>query len=109
MTTPTQIVAGDEDRSPLTVRGPDWFTVAYTLSPGPDGLVTLFGGEHMLGGISGDRVTETTDENPQRVGAVQRFTAAYLRSALYPDDPSWRVACAELMGSSTPLGKVEGK
>ncbi|MDF2692348.1 MAG: hypothetical protein K0S65_731 [Labilithrix sp.] len=109
LTTPTLVVAGDEDRSPLTVRGPDWFTDAYTLSPGANWLVTLFGGEHMLGGISGDRVTETTDENPERVAAVQRLTTAYLRSALYPEDPVWHAARAELLASATPLGKVEGK
>jgi hypothetical protein len=35
----------------------------------------------MLGGISGYLVTETTDENPERVAAVQRLTCAYLQSA----------------------------
>ena len=33
MNTPTLIVAGDADRSPLTVRGPDWFYDPYYLSP----------------------------------------------------------------------------
>ena len=59
-------------------------TEAFALSPGADWLVTLFGGEHLLAGISGCLVTETTDENPGRVAAVQRLTWAYLRSALYP-------------------------
>ncbi len=53
MTTPTLVVAGDQDNSPLSPRGPDWFTDAYTLSPGSEALVTLFGAEHLLGGISG--------------------------------------------------------
>lgn len=105
MTTPTLVIAGDKDYSPLTVRGPDWFTDAYTLSPGARWLVTLFGAEHMLGGISGYLVTETTDEDTDRVAAVQQLTWAYLRSALYPEDPAWPAACTAL----NSLGKVEGK
>ncbi|NRD42892.1 alpha/beta hydrolase family protein [Corallococcus exiguus] len=109
MTTPTLVVAGDQDHSPLTVLGPEWFTDAYTLSPGPKSLLTLFGAEHMLGGISGDLVTETTDENPARVAAVQRLTWAYLHEAFYPDKRAWAVACEELMASPTPQGRVESK
>ena len=109
MTTQTLVVAGDKDDSPLTVRGADWFYDAYTLSPGANWLVTLFGGEHLLGGISGYLVTETSDENPKRVAAVQRLTWAYLRSALYPGDTSWEVARKELMESAEPQGRVDGK
>ncbi|MEO7720129.1 MAG: alpha/beta fold hydrolase [Capsulimonas sp.] len=109
MTTPTLVVAGDRDVSPLTVRGPDWFTDAYTLSPGADCLVTLFGAEHMLGGISGYHVTETTDENSARVAAVQRLTWAYLRSKLYPEDLAWPTACHALRDDPNPLGRVECK
>ncbi len=109
MDTPTLVIVGDKDVSPLTVRGWDWFTDAYTLSPGANWLVTLFGGEHLLGGISGYLVTETTDENPERVAAVQQLTWAYLRSALYPGDPAWANACAELMEQPDAIGQVEGK
>jgi dienelactone hydrolase len=107
--TPTLVVAGDADTSPLTVRGPDWFTDVYTLSPGANCLVTLFGGEHMLGGISGYLVTETTDENPERVAVVQRLTWAYLRSALYPGDPAWPAACAALQQGLQTVGWVDCK
>lgn len=109
MITPALVIAGDKDISPLTVRGWDWFTDAYTLSPGADWLVTLFGGEHLLGGISGYLVTETSDENPERVAAVQELTWAYLRSALYTADTSWAEAGQKLMSSASPLGKIEGK
>ncbi|MGI4866239.1 MAG: alpha/beta hydrolase family protein [Janthinobacterium lividum] len=109
LTRPMLVVAGDADQSPLTTRGPDWFADAYTLSPGADCLVTLFGAEHMLGGISGYLVTETTDENPARVAAVQQLTWAYLRSALYPGDPAWPAACATLQDSPEPLGRVDCK
>ncbi|MGY0039341.1 alpha/beta hydrolase family protein [Pedobacter sp. NJ-S-72] len=106
MNIPTLVVAGDNDRSPLTVLGPEWFTDAYYLSPGADALVTLFGGEHMLGGISGYLVTETKDENPDRVQAVQRLTLAYLRSALYPNDNAWIDACTWLASNPNPQGNV---
>ncbi len=89
MTTPTLVVAGDQDKSHLSVRGPDWFTDPYFLSPGPKSLLVVSGGEHSLGGIPGYDVTETTDESPERVTLVQRVTTAYLRSALIPGDLSW--------------------
>ncbi len=109
LTTPTLVVAGDQDQSLLSPRGPDWFTDAYTLSPGAQWLLTLFGAKHLLGGISGYGVTETTDENPARVAAVQQLTWAYLRSALYPEDPAWEAARTALRESPQPLGQVEGK
>ncbi len=109
MRTPTLVVAGDKDKSPLTLLGPEWFTDAFSLSPGADWLLTLFGGEHMLGGISGYLVTETTDENPERVAAVQQFTCAYIRSALYPGDQSWSAARTRLMNSIEPVGRVDNK
>ena len=109
MTTPTLVIAGDRDQSPLSVRGPDWFTDPYFLSPGGKSLLTLFGAEHSLGGISGHNVTETTDENPERVALIQQFTGAYLRSALYPEDASWLAACKTLLESPNPSGRIESK
>jgi predicted dienelactone hydrolase len=110
MTTPALVVAGDKDASPhLTVRGADWHADPYVLSPGPKSLLTLFGAEHGLGGVSGYDVAETTDENPERVAAVQRLTWAYLRTALYPEDPAWPAARAALMDAPDPLGRVESK
>jgi predicted dienelactone hydrolase len=103
MTTPTLVIAGDQDQSALSVRGPDWFTDPYFLSPGPKSLLTLFGAEHSLGGITGYAVTETTDESPERVTLIQELTVAYLRSALYPEDSSWAAA------SAGALGRIESK
>ncbi|NKZ09142.1 alpha/beta hydrolase family protein [Actinomadura latina] len=109
LTTPTLVVAGEKDQSALTVRGPDWFTDAYHLSPGATSLLSLPEAEHSLGGISGYTVTETTDESPERVALVQRLTAAFLRSALDPSDTGWTTASAELANSAAPLGRVESK
>ncbi len=110
MTAPALVVAGDQDVSRhLTVRGADWHTDPYFLSPGPKCLLTLFGAEHGLGGVSGYDVAETTDENPERVAVVQRLTWAYLRTALSPENPAWPAACAALTDSPNPLGRVECK
>ncbi|MFB4278567.1 alpha/beta hydrolase family protein [Nonomuraea sp. MTCD27] len=110
MTTPALVVAGDKDASThLTVRGPDWHADPYFLSPAPKTLLTLFGAEHGLGGVSGYDVAETTDENPQLVAAVARLTWAYLRSRLYPGDSAWQEACDELTTGPDAVGRVESK
>ncbi|MET0931753.1 MAG: chlorophyllase [Aeromicrobium sp.] len=109
LTTPTLVVAGDHDDSPLTSRGPEWMTDAYHLSPGATDLLTLFGGEHSLGGIPGYEVAETTDEDPERVAVLQRLTTAYLRSALDPSDSSWETASAALTDSDDPVGRIDQK
>ncbi len=109
MTTPTLVIAGDRDQSALSVRGPDWFTDPYFLSPGGKSLLTLFGAEHSLGGIPGYNVAETTDENSERVTLIQRLTWAYLRNALDPENSSWPAAHTALMESTNPLGRIESK
>lgn len=109
MNMPALVVAGDKDKNPNFSAHDGWRAEAYFLSPGPKCLLTIFGGEHMLGGISGYDAAETTDENPERVALVQQFTWAYLRTALYPGDSSWPVASAALMESTTPLGRIESK
>ncbi|KOG89968.1 alpha/beta hydrolase family protein [Streptomyces varsoviensis] len=110
MTTPTLVVAGDKDDSAhLTVNGPDWHADPYVLAPAPKALLTLFGGEHGLGGVSGYDVAETTDESPERVAAVQRLTSAYLRTALYPGDSARKAAWDELAAEAHPFGRIETK
>ena len=110
MTSPALVVAGDQDVSPgfFSARA-SWRADAYTLSPGPKCLLTIYGGQHILGGISGYDAAETSDENPERVAAVQRMTWAYLRSQLYPEDRAWDAAQAALANMPSPLGKVACK
>ncbi|MEU6848866.1 alpha/beta fold hydrolase [Actinacidiphila alni] len=107
--TPSLMIAGDHDQSPLTVRGPDWFTDGYRLSPGATDLLTLFGAEHGLGGIQGSNDTRTTDESPERVALVQQLTLAYMRAALGLDDDAWPAACRSLAAAADPLGKIDSK
>lgn len=107
--TPALVVVGDADVSPhLTTRGADWHADPYTLAPGPKSLLSICGGEHLLGGVSGWDVDETTDESVERVGVVQRMTWAWLWSALNEGDGAWgeaKKALKELSG----LGSVEQK
>lgn len=110
MTTQTLVVVGDRDVSPhLTVRGAEWHADAYHHSPGSKCLLTLFGAKHGLGGIAGYDAAETDDEDPDRLAVVQRMTWAYLRSALYTDDPTWSQACKALADRAPSQGRVECK
>ncbi|MDR9854706.1 alpha/beta fold hydrolase [Paenibacillus sp. VCA1] len=113
MTTPTLVIAGEQDDVPrkyqLTVRGPEWMTDPYYLSPGAESLLTLFGAEHSLGGIAGYEVKETTDENPERVALIQRVTWAYLRHALDIEHASWSAVQKMLSESANPIGRLESK
>ncbi|GAA2122500.1 alpha/beta hydrolase family protein [Glycomyces algeriensis] len=109
MTPPVLFVAGDNDDSALTTRGPDWFTDAYRLSPGGKSLLTLFGAEHSLGGVSGYDAAETTDASPERVALIRRITAAYLRSTLGLDDVAWKTSASELEEGNHPLGTVQSR
>lgn len=110
MTVPTLVVAGDSDQSALSTRGPDWFTDAFTLSPGPKALYTVFGGEHSLGGISGHAVAETSDENPEAVAAIQLLTCGYLLSALGVDPGAWSAAKDALAAAGAEkTGQVQEK
>ncbi|GIM91928.1 alpha/beta hydrolase family protein [Paractinoplanes toevensis] len=92
--TPTLVIAGDDDQSALSTRGPDWFTDVYRLSPGARSLVTVFGGRHSLGGIHAYQAADTTDESPERVDLVRRTSTAFLRTELGIDTTAWDAAIA---------------
>jgi dienelactone hydrolase len=109
MTTPSLVVAGDHDDSPLSSRGPDWFTDAYRLSHSAQHLLTLFGGEHSLGGIAGDGLAETTDENPARVALIQQLTTAYLRTALGVDPAALAAASPAAAPGAGPAGRLDSR
>ena len=110
MTTPALMTAGDRDQSPLSVRGPDWWTDAYRQSPGEKSLLTLFGAEHSQGGVHAyGGMSLTPSESPALVALVQNITTAYLRRALHSDDAAWTQAVAALHNDSSPLGRLESK
>lgn len=108
MTGTALVVAGDEDLNPnfsdrLSYR---WDTYTYS-PPGNKTLLTVFGAEHIFGGITGYDASETTDENPERVAALRALVWAYLRSQLYPGDTAWETAVAALDANAEPVAKVE--
>ncbi|MFC9875625.1 alpha/beta hydrolase family protein [Nocardia salmonicida] len=105
---PGLVIAGDDDNLPLSTRGPAWTTDPYTLSRANKSLLTVFGGQHFLGGISGERVTETTDENPDRVALIQQVTLAYLRHVAGIDRSGWTTA-QTVLTPAHPLGRLESK
>ncbi|WP_369937728.1 alpha/beta hydrolase family protein [Plantactinospora sp. BB1] len=110
MRTPALVVAGDKDLSTtFTDLGPRWRMDAYFLSPGPKSLLTVFDGEHQLGGICGYDSVLTTDENPQRVAAISRLTSAYLRTAFDRRDPAWQQARDALTTGANPIGRVDSR
>jgi hypothetical protein len=109
MATPTLVIVGDEDTTAeLSSRGAEYHADPYLLSPGPKSLLSLPGGEHMLGGVTGYDAADTTDENPERVAVIQRTSWAYLRSGLYPEDRVWSAVC-EALKELAALGSVESK
>ena len=109
MAIPALVIVGDKDTSIMTPRGAEWHEDPYRQGPGGNCLWTIAGAGHWMGGIGGLRHTETTDENPARVAAVQRVTLAYLKSALYPADPSWSAARKQLTEAPAPGDKFECK
>ena len=109
MKLPALVVAGDRDSSERFSARQDWRSDAYRKSPGPKCLLTVYGGGHMLGGISGYDAAETSDEDPQRVADVQWLTWSYLRTGLYPGDQAWDTATKALADDPHAFGKVECK
>ncbi|MEU8775475.1 chlorophyllase [Streptomyces sp. NPDC048606] len=110
MTTPTLVVTGDkDDPRHFTDMGPAWHADPYTLAPGPKSLLTLFDAEHGLGGIAGYDAAETTDESPERVAALARLTAAYLRTRLHPGDDAWRATHTALTTGPGAVGRLISK
>jgi len=85
MTTPALVVAGDKDASAhLTVLGPEWHTDPCFLSPGPKSLLALFGAEHGLGGVGGqrgrtDQVKDSRRPSGRRSPALSGMRTAAVR------------------------------
>ncbi|WP_432570829.1 alpha/beta hydrolase family protein [Kineococcus sp. SYSU DK005] len=108
MRTPALIVTGGKDDSAMSTRGPDWFTDAYHLSPAPKRLLTIADGEHTLGGIAGEAVAETSDEDPERVALVADAVAAYLLDALSGEATAWQ-ELQEKAAASSGAFSIESK
>jgi hypothetical protein len=109
MTLPTLIVNGDKDINPNFSDQDNWRADGYYLSKGPKSLLTVYGAEHIFGGISGYDALETSDESPERVAFVCESILAYLRTTLNPDDASWSELEKELNGVPGAKGRIDNK
>ncbi|GAA4682710.1 alpha/beta hydrolase family protein [Frondihabitans cladoniiphilus] len=109
MTPEALIITGEKDAHPFFASRATWRGDAFTESPSPKTQLTLLEAEHMLGGISGYDAAETSDENPERVAVLRAMIWAYLRSALFTGDTSWRDATAALAAHETPIAEVTTK
>jgi dienelactone hydrolase len=109
MAPPVLIIMGDRDVGRLSTRGASWWRDGYDLSPSPKALFRVHGGEHSLGGIPGHESRETTDERRERVATIQKLSTAFLRSALYPGDPSFADAVTFLAAMTVREGSIETK
>lgn len=90
MTARALVVSGGKDQSAMSTRGPDWFRDAYLVAPAPKRLLDIPEGEHTLGGVAGESVRETTDEDPARVALVAEAVSAYLLDVLDLDPTPWK-------------------
>jgi len=109
MILPSLIVNGDKDKNPMFSDLDNWRADAYYQSPGPKDLLTVFGAEHIFGGISGYDALETSDENPERVAFVCETILSYIRSTFDPTDQSWEQAKKNLNGVQGALGSIDSK
>lgn len=109
MKPPALVVVGDADPSEhLTTRGWEWHADAFRLGGEGRSLLTLFGGDHCLGGISGFDAKETVGEDVQMVAAVQRLSVVWLRKMLDGDEGGWQEAVRALREIGR-IGRVESK
>lgn len=106
LTTPTLVIAGAQDQSPLSTRGPDWFADAYHHSPGAESLVTIDGVEHSLGGIEGHATTDAANADAAAVDLVARASLAYLLATLGAAPGSGRAAVTDIVTSGPPLAQL---
>lgn len=108
LTTPALVVAGEHDSSPLSTRGPDWFTDVFHHSPGAEHLVTVLGADHSLGGIEGHHAPDATGASAA-VDVVAQTTLAYLLSALGAVPDAWGRAVRDLLTPGSPLARRESR
>lgn len=107
MTRDALVVNGDKDKNPNFSDRDQWRADAFHKSPSPKSLLTVFGGEHIFGGISGYDAGETTDDSPERVLFVAEATTAYLRSALDAGDGSWGTFESALKDDPNAQGRTD--
>jgi len=102
------VVAGDKDYHAVFSARENWRSDAYYRSPGAKCLLTVFGGEHGLGGIMGYDSDEKSD-NPEMLLFVLDNILAYLQTKLFSNTLYWENKMQALHKEAQPLGKIECK
>lgn len=109
MTLPALVVHGDKDINVNFSNIENWRADAYYDSPGNKSLLTIFGAEHIYGGVSGWDAAETSDEDPARVAFVCESILAYIRSAMDTNDTGWAQLQNDFEKDPRAKARIENK
>jgi len=106
---PILVINGDKDINLNFSSIENWRADAYYDSPVASSLLTVFGAEHIYGGISGWDVAETSDESPERVAFVCESILAYIRSAMDSNDKSWKQLEEDFENDPNAKARIDNK
>jgi len=109
MSLPALVVNGDKDINLNFSNVENWRADAYYDSPVSSSLLTVFGAEHIYGGVSGWDAAETSDENPELVAFVCESILAYIRSAMDSSDKSWGQLQKDFENDPNAKARIENK
>lgn len=109
MSQPTLIINGDKDINLNFSNVENWRADPYYQSPVSSSLLTVFGAEHIYGGISGWDAAETTDESPELVAFLCESILAYIRSAVDAADKSWAELQKDLQDDPDAKARIDNK
>lgn len=109
MSLPALVINGDKDINLNFSNVENWRADAYYDSPVTSSLLTVFGAEHIYGGVSGWDVAETSDENPELVAFVCESILAYIRSTMDSSDNSWDQLRKDLENDPNARAHIDNK
>ena len=109
MSLPALVIYGDKDINLNFSDVENWRADAYHDGPGSKSLLTVFGAEHIYGGVSGWDVAETSDESPERVAFVCESILAYIRSAMDSSDNSWEQLQKDFENNPNAKARIDNK
>ncbi|WP_333577429.1 alpha/beta hydrolase family protein [Sphingobacterium sp.] len=109
MSLPTLVINGDKDINLNFSDVENWRADPYYESPVASSLLTIFGAEHIYGGVSGWDVAETSDESPERVAFVCESILAYICSAMDSNDNSWKLLQKDFENDPNAKARIDIK
>lgn len=109
MSLPALVIYGDKDINLNFSDIENWRADAYYDAPGSKSLLTVFGAEHIYGGVSGWDVAETSDENPERVAFVCESILTYIRSTMNSGDNGWEQLQKDFQKDTNAKARIDIK